>query len=255
MNRPLVACGALALAFAAFGQDSTQLPRFEVASVKPTEPNVYVVGMFTYTGGRVTASNYTLKMLIHDAYAVEMYQILGGPAWSETDRFSLEAKPAASSPLSKWTPVNFKAPPNDEMKKMLQALLEERFQLKLHRESKKEYVYALTVAKSGSKLVDARDSTQQPFVGFRPHAVNGQNATSDLLVERLATIVRRPIINRTNLKGNYDFLIDYASDEAGTDTIGLLLRALPEQVGLKLETEPGSVDVIVIDRAERPSPN
>ena len=74
----------------------------------------------------------------------------------------------------------------------------------------------------------------------------------DLLVERLARVVRRPVVNRTGLKGNFDFVIDYPPDDAETDVEVRLLNGL-QQAGLKLETEPGSVEVIVIDHAERPS--
>jgi uncharacterized protein (TIGR03435 family) len=75
-----------------------------------------------------------------------------------------------------------------------------------------------------------------------------------LLVERLARIVNRPVLNHTDLKGNFDFLIDYPPDDAGTDSEVLLLGAL-RQFGLKLETQPGSVEVIVIDHAEKPTAN
>lgn len=76
----------------------------------------------------------------------------------------------------------------------------------------------------------------------------------DLLVERLAGVVGRPVINRTALKGNFDFLVDYPPDDSGTDVEVRLLSAL-QQVGLKFETRRGSVEVIVIDHAEKPSSN
>ena len=94
---------------AALGQQPAAQPAFEVASVKRSTERDRVIGMFTYPGGRITATNYTLKMLIHEAYAIEDYKILGDPQWTETDRYNLEARPGASSTLSKWVPANSKA--------------------------------------------------------------------------------------------------------------------------------------------------
>jgi uncharacterized protein (TIGR03435 family) len=239
----------------AFGQEPVTSLSFEVSSVKPSSEQDRVIGMFTYPGGRIVATNYTLKMLIHEAYDIEDYKVHGGPHWTETDRYNLEAKPAESSVLGKWIPANSKTPPTPEMRQMLQALLAERFQLKLHREPRKESVYSLVVAKGGLKLTESKDTTQQPFVGFLPAGLRGQNATMDLLVERLARIVGRPVLNRTGVRGNFDFLIEYPPDDAGTDTEARLISALQEQVGLKFETQPGSVEVIVIDQAEKASAN
>jgi uncharacterized protein (TIGR03435 family) len=256
MIRSLAIVCLAALAWrAVFGQETAAPPAFEVASVKPSTEQDRVIGMFTYPGGRVTAANYTLKMLIHEAYAIEDYKILGCPHWAETERYNLEAKPAASSTLSQWVPANFKTPPNAEMRRMLQTLLAERFQLKLHREPKKEAIYALVVARGGPRLSEPKDTAQQPFVVFLPHGLRGQNATMDLLVDRLATILGRPVLNRTGVRGTFDFLIDYPADDPGTDVEGRLLSALPEQVGLKFETQPGTVEVVVIDHAQKLSAN
>src|SRR5947209_5317987 len=90
-------------------------PAFEVASVKPSAPRPgEAIGLFTYPGGRIVASNYTLKMLIHDAYEIEDYRILGEPRWVDDDRYNIEAKPPETSESSKWIPASFKSPPNPE---------------------------------------------------------------------------------------------------------------------------------------------
>jgi len=238
----------------AFGQEAAIKPAFEVASVKPAPPDggTMGIGLSTYPGGRIHATNYTLRQLIHDAYNLEMYLILGGPHWADDDRFDVEAKPPASSESSKWTPVNFKSPPNPEMRQML---LAERFQLKVHAETRKEPVYSLVVVKGGPQLKAPASTTAQPFVSFLPHGLSGKNATIDQLVERLGRALGRPVLNHTGVQGNFDFLIDYPPDDAGTDHTVLLLGAIQEQIGLKLETQPGAVDVIVIDSAEKPSGN
>lgn len=213
------------------------------------------IGLFTYPGGRIHATSYKLRQLIHDAYDVEMFRILGGPRWVDEDRFDVEAKPPASSESSKWVPANFKSPPNPEMRQMLQTLLAERFQLRVHTETRKESIYALVVAKGGPNLKPPASTTVQPFVSFLPHGLSGKNATMDQLVERLARILGRTVLNRTGIRGNFDFLIDYPPDDVATDESVLLLREIQDQTGLKLETQPGSVDVIVIDRAEKPTAN
>jgi uncharacterized protein (TIGR03435 family) len=251
---------ALLMSWAVFGQ-----PAFEIASVKPTPSEAREpIGLSTFPGGRIRATNYTLKLFIHDAYQLEMYQILGGPHWVDEDRFDVEAKLPDSSESSKWVPANFKTPPNAEMRQMLQTLLADRFQLKVHMETRPESVYVLTVAKGGPKLKPP-DTTKQPFVSFGrtgardQEAVSnlliGQNATMAQLVERLATILKRPVSDRTNLPGHFDFKIEYAGVDEQLGAAPPLSGALQEQAGLKLETQPGSVEVLVIDRAEKPSGN
>jgi uncharacterized protein (TIGR03435 family) len=130
------------------------------------------LGLYTYSGGRILATGETLKKLIYDGYKVEMYNIVGGPRWVDEDRFDVEAKPPASSKSSKWVPANFKSAPNAEMRQMLQTLLAERFQLKVHTETRKESIYALAVAKGGPKLRPPVSTTVQPFVSFLPHGLS-----------------------------------------------------------------------------------
>lgn len=258
--RSLPIAGLLCLAaFTALAQ-----PAFEVASVKPSTDQDHIVGLFTYPGGRIVATNYTLKMLIQDAYNLQDHQIQGGPHWAGDDRFNIEAKPPASSESSYWVPENFKTPPNPEMRQMLQALLTGRFGLKVHAETRKESVYVLTVAKGGPKLKPP-DTAEQPFVGFGrtgspdreavSQLLTGRNATVAMLASRLVDLLGRPVLEQTGLKGNFDFRVEYAAGETQSEAAEPLLRALQEQLGLKLETQPGSVRVLVIDSAEKPSAN
>src|SRR5580658_6402001 len=87
-----------------FGQSSPQRPAFEVASVKPISPQDRIIGLFTWPGGRVTATMYTLKQLIQEAYGVQPFQISGGPGWTGEERYDIDAKPPASSESSKSSP-------------------------------------------------------------------------------------------------------------------------------------------------------
>jgi uncharacterized protein (TIGR03435 family) len=254
-----IAALACLAAFTALAQ-----PAFEVASVKPSTDNDHIIGLFTYPGGRVVATRYTLKMLIHDAYNLQDQRIQGGPRWVGEDLYNLEAKPPKSSESSHWAPASFKTPPNPEMRQMLQTLLADRFQLKMHAETKKEPVYALVVAKGGPKLKPP-DTAKEPFVSLYrngspyeeavSHAVRGQNATMAQLAAHLGPHFGRPVLDQTGLKGNFDFEVEYAEGESQAQAAEPLLRALQDQLGLKLETQPGSVEVLVIDRAEKPSAN
>jgi hypothetical protein len=141
---------------------------FEVASVKPVTPEEQSgqpIGLFTYPGGRIRATNCTLRMLIHHAYGVEMNQIVGGPTWIDSDRYVIEGKGPVPPPSGGWVPESLKTPPNP-MRQMLQSLLYGRCELRLQRELKTESVYALVVAKGGPKLKAPKDATPQPFVSF-----------------------------------------------------------------------------------------
>ncbi len=238
-------------------------PAFEVASVKPSTDQDRVIGLFTYPGGRVVATRYSLRVLIHDAYGLDDHQILGGPHWTGEDLYDIEAKPPSSSEASHWVPDNFKTPPNPEMRRMLQTLLAERFQLKVHTETRKEPVYVLTVAKGGAKLKPP-DAAKQPFIhhgrtgSVEREAVSstltGQNSTMAMLAASLTSLLRRPVLEQTGLKGSFDFRVEYGS-ETQSEAAAPLPRALQDQLGLKLETQPGSVEVLVIDHAEKPSAN
>jgi uncharacterized protein (TIGR03435 family) len=118
----------------AFAQDA--LPRFEAATVKPPGPQDRSIAFFNYPGGRVTISMYTFAQLIHEALGVQRFQVAGAPEWIDSERFMIEAKPSESSKLSSFTSSNREAPLVDEQRRMLLALLEDRFHLEFHRESK-----------------------------------------------------------------------------------------------------------------------
>ena len=266
--RVLARISLIALVVASAAAQPREAPAFEVASIRPctTEQQSQLpIGLFTHPGGRITATNYTLKLLIHDAYDIELYRILGGPSWLDSDRYNLEAKPPDSSPSAKWAPANFKTPPNPEMRLMLQTLLAERFQLKVRRESRSESVYALVVAKGGPKLQEPKDASKGSFVGFGrtgpitapavTSLITGRNATMDMFADRLAQALRRPVLNQTGLNGKFDFVLEYAADDSQSNAAPALVRAIQDQLGLKLESRPGSVDVLVVEHAEKPAGN
>jgi len=236
-------------------------PAFEVASVKPAGANERNgISLFAYPGGRITVTNFTLKQLVEHAYGVETYQIMGAPEWMNVDRFDIEARPAADSPASRDRPPSPKSPPSTLVLQMLQTLLEDRFHLKVHRESKEATVLALAVAKGGHKLTPTKKPDARPFIGtHRTGAVerpaitiilSGENAPISLLTTDLSRYFKRPVLDQTGLKESYDFRVEYA---AGDDPAQgpSIQAALQEQLGLKIETSKGQSETLVIDHVEK----
>lgn len=263
-TRALAIIAAGVLSHCALGsQPITAQPSFEVATVKPATPG-QPIGLFTWPGGRITATNYKLRQLIQDAYSVDRYQVLGGPAWIDTERYSVEAKPPDTPEWRKVVPPSSKTPPTAEMRRMLQRLLAERFQLQLHRETRQDSVYVLVATKSGPKLKPPT-VTAQPFVSSGrtgditrdalSQYIAGQNATMAMFAIRLAQHLSRPVLDESGIAGSFDFRVEYAADETQSDAAASLFRAIQDQLSLKLEARKGPVEVLVIDHAEKPSEN
>lgn len=192
----IVAGAALAsfLPFVTMAQSAT--PVFEAATIKPTPPDAREPLDVRFTpGGRLTVANETLSAMATFAYGVKRWQISGAPGWFDTDRFDISAKAEGD-------------PGREEMLRMFQALLEDRFKLKVHRETKEGPVYELTVAKGGAKLQDAKDlkdgeragvfilrtgSPQQPAISL---ARQGRHASMAMLASSLEDQLSRPVLDR-----------------------------------------------------------
>ncbi|SPE32840.1 conserved exported hypothetical protein [Candidatus Sulfopaludibacter sp. SbA3] len=213
----------------------SERPAFEVASVKASK----------LTGGplRVTApdepaainyTNVTLLNCIRRAYGLKSFQVSGGPDWVSTERYVINAKAAS-------------AVPHPQLMLMLQGLLAERFQLVVHREMKEIAAYELTVAKNGPKMKKAEDDATQ-IDSNAQHALIGHAVSMGLLAGALR--LDRPVFDATGLDGLYDVTLDYARDDEFA-----IFTALQEQLGLKLEQHKHSVEVLVIDRAQKPPEN
>jgi uncharacterized protein (TIGR03435 family) len=238
--------------------------KFEVSSVKPANPRTGI-DMRTYPGGRLSATNCTLKQLVMAAYGMtQQYQVDGGPSWVDVDRFEVEATAGKdfSQDPDRVIALGREAP--RKMMLMLQTLLEERFRLKVHHETRQNVVYRLVVAKSGPKLLPTTDSTQRPFVGIERKgpvtqaaiglAMFGKNASMALLAERLAGSLAHPVFDETGLTGNFDFRFEYAADETQPDQGPSIFTAI-QQLGLNIEATKGPVGLVVIDHAEKPDAN
>lgn len=273
ISRPRMACTVLVCAIAAAilaagtlvhaQQQSAPRPAFEVASIKPGDPNSQMFRIGSMPGGRFAANNASLKMLIQTAYDVRSHQISGGPNWLDSAKYDIDAKPDSATPI----PAGPAGGP--QMRLMLQSLLEERFKLKLHRESKEEPVYELMVARGGPKLQKATDSLKQQQRGLRMGRgqLTGTAAPMSILVTQLSQQLGRSVIDKTGLAGQYDFELKWTPDlgqsQGGPADAGpqpdppgpSIFTAIQEQLGLRLESTKGPVDVLVIDYAEKPTEN
>jgi bla regulator protein blaR1 len=252
-------------------QSSASHPEFEVASVKPSASDDARTLLQILPGGGIRSSGATLKFLITLAYEVRSFQILGGSGWINSDRFDVVAKSDGSADSEKEprdpsqvTAGQLKGM-QDRMRPKLQALLAERFKLSLHRETREQPVYALAIAKGGTKFQRANGN----FGGLRigKSQLTGSGATLEMLTTAIANQLGRPVLDRTGLVGAFDFKLEWAAQagaffppsgdaSAPADPNGpSIFTALQEQLGLKLESAKGPVDVLIIDRVERPSEN
>jgi len=213
---------------------------FEVATVKPTPPDQLGPGQpsivqFLPNGFRRT--NSTLRTLVRTAYDVQDYQVVGGPGWSDTLRFDIEARHGGS------------APRNDVLQ-MLQALLAERFALTVRRETREGPTYEL-VRIAGAKVPsEAADSSSATV---RVGEYSGHRSMSQL-AQYLAGIVGRPVVDRTGMPGTFDLHLSFAPDLRNTDQPSIF-AALQEQLGLRLDASRGPFETVVIDRASLPDAN
>jgi uncharacterized protein (TIGR03435 family) len=292
-----VAVLLVAAAYGLFGQSEAH-PAFAVASIKQNASNwsdrtQHPMGVRYQPGGRLTAINASLMLLIQFAYADHdramlghsqplLAEVVGGPAWIDSLGYDIEAKPeGATDPKHAWL--------------MLQTLLADRFKLALHRETRDLPVYDLTAAKSGLKLPAPKDVDCVSFPpGATPQHVPGKVDCGyvPLLMEagrlrmegskvHMADLIReltmatgRPVLDKTGFTGEFDLNLSFAPDDAlmglpgnrGPDDSGgarlpagrdltNLFAALEEQLGLKLTPAKGPVEVLVIDHAERPAAN
>jgi uncharacterized protein (TIGR03435 family) len=245
--------GVVAIATAGLGQQINPSPSFEVASVKRSDPNATKVHVGIAPGGRFTASNATLKMLIRQAFDLRDNQISGGPKWLDSENYDIEAKAGEGVPIPAG-PAG-----GAVLRSMLRSLLIERFGLVFHTESKEEPVYELEVAKGGPKLkaAEVRDGMPQ---GLRRGngRLTGMAASIPALASNLSQQLGRPVIDKTALPGTYDFVLDYAATGEPTTqdpSLPSIFTALQERLGLKLISAKARVEILVIDGAQRPPEN
>ena len=242
---------------------NTMAQTFEVASIKPAEPGARGMGMQRLDGGRVNMKNVTLRLLITMAWDIRDHQLIGAQGWFDTEHFDILAKPESEVSRTKDG--------NETLMEMVRALVVERFGLAFHRESKEMPIYALTVGKNGPKLAASEPGSQNSLMMSRGK-IEGKNMKMIDFARILTNPLGRTVVDKTGLTGDYTFTVEWTPDanenmtpkglpaEAPKESLAMpegpsLFTALQEQLGLKLESQKGPVEMFVVDRAERPSAN
>jgi uncharacterized protein (TIGR03435 family) len=237
--------------------------RFEVATVK-RDTESPVVGFLIQPGGRVLAMRYSLRMLVKVAYRYGRHQIVNrGDAWIESEPYRIEAKVPANSGVTtlRYSAIDIVDP---RLRHMLQALIDERFQLKVRRETKMGDVYHLVRTNGPLRLSPVEDPKETPsFLGHRgevnPHSIRS-SSMEDVATFAADQIVQTPVVDMTNLSGLWDYPqkirlpIPQKGDSYQTELIDYFQETL-KGAGLKLEKTRGPVETLVIERAVRPSPD
>lgn len=246
-------------------QAQTLPKEFEVATIKPNAANDGRFMIRPLPGGGLTISGVSLRMLIMEAYDVRAFQVSGGPGWMSTERWDIEAK---AEGVQGQLPIG-------QTLKMLRALITDRFHLELHHETKEMTIYALVVGKNGSKLAPHTGEPPSPTdrLRMRPGSISAKQAGIAALVRQLIPQLGRPVIDKTGLTGQYDFTLEWMPEpgQGGPESLGLppdsrlpppsdsngpsIFTAVQEQLGLRLDAQKGPVDIIVVDRVEKPEEN
>jgi uncharacterized protein (TIGR03435 family) len=245
-------------------------PKFEVVSIRPVPPNApMVIREMSFTpvlpGGQYVDSRANLLFMIAFAYNVQdpSVRLVGLPRWAQDRSYAVAAKPAAGFPM---------LPPaenRDQVRAMLRAMIEDRFDLKLHTEERQERVLSLEVAKGGIKISEvdapvppAKEDPVGAAVGDDGGRMIGKKSTTAGVAKALVIFMKRPVVDNTGLKGYYDFDLKWTAPEGaeagarlGPDGIGLLRSALEDQLGLRIRTITGPVKYWVIDHVEPPKEN
>jgi uncharacterized protein (TIGR03435 family) len=245
--------------------DPNAKPEFEVATIKPSDPNQRGWGINVNPSGMFTTRNTTLFDLIKFAYDMHPKQVIGAPSWADSDKFDLSCKPDTPG-----------IPSVNQMKIMLQKLLVDRFSLTLHKDRKELAAYAVTVSKGGSKIQPEKNS-QIPVPGFGgnpPRGFNVRNATlAEFASVMQAQFMDLPVVDQTGLgETRYSFSVKFTPDATmrpfggqgpppdaqpvpEADAPPDLYSAMEQQLGLRMQKTKTPVDVMVIDKIEKPSAN
>jgi uncharacterized protein (TIGR03435 family) len=254
----------LAMASTAWSQDApAKKLTYDVISVKPdTSGGGGMRIMITPDGFQ--ADNVSLKMLMQTAYQYNQELIFGLPKWADTDRFDVKAKVAEED----LPGLKSMAPP--DRIKIVQNIVEERFKVKVHRETKELPTYDLVIAKGGLKIKEAVLDENSPKAMKGPDGkvhggmmrmgrgtLSGQGIPMETLIKMLSSVTQRTVVDKTGLKGTYDLELKWTPEDApagATEETGpSIFTAVQEQMGLRLDASKGMVETLIVDHAEKPS--
>jgi uncharacterized protein (TIGR03435 family) len=247
--------------------DPNAKPEFEVATIKPSDPNRPGWGININRSGKFTTLNTTLADLIKFAYDLHPKQVVGAPAWFDSDKFDLEGKPDTPG-----------IPSVTQMRMMMQKLLVDRFSLKFHKDQKELSAYAITVSKSGEKI-RKEENAPVPVPGFGGRPQNGFNVRNATMAEFASVIqaqfMDQPVVDQTGLgNARYTFVVKFTPDAtmhpfgsgsappqppqpsaADADAPPDLYGAMEQQLGLRMQKTKAPVQVMVIEKIEKLSAN
>lgn len=235
-------------------------PTFEVATIKPSKPDDQRK-LFIVRGNRFQIINQPLTQIISFAFDVQVKQVIGLPAWAETDKYDIDGKPDGEG-----------APSGKQWKSMIQKLLADRFKLTFHHDKRELSVYVLSVAKTGQRMTKSEgDPNGLPGLFFQALGkLNVRNALMTDFTELMqSAVLDRPVLDQTGITGRWDFTLNWTPDDSQFSGLGArvppptdsanappnLYTAIQEQIGLKLDATKAPADVMVIDHVEKPSDN
>jgi uncharacterized protein (TIGR03435 family) len=248
--------GALVLESRVLAQPARKGLEFEIASVKPANPEARTSNVLLGEGESLTVVNVPLRKIITYAYDIRDFQLAGGPGWIGVERYDIAAKTAAGG-----RPILEASTETDDQRKgrvtrvreRLRSLLEDRFGLRAHFEQRERTVLRLRIAKGGPKLVEV--PSPQGRVSTLDGHIQGYGAPVSMLATQLSLATGLIVEDETGLSGKYDFLVDWAPDNGDpSDTRPSIFTAV-SQLGLRLERATGPVNILIIEHVERPSAN
>lgn len=278
-------CVLAACALTAFAQSPDPGgPEFEVASVRENTSSGTPRRIEVLPGGQFNAINMTLREIVSIVYPTDggrfrhADQLVGGPGWFESARFDIVAKTDARGGDSNKPGFTATAADREAVERvrlMMRRLLAERFKLRVHNETRQLAIYELVILKPGGALgpdmrraavdcmeewkkqgqPDARNLACGSIQGARVGTMTGHAVEIGPFVRDLYDWTGRPVVDRTGLIGRFDFTLTWAPEGSNDTEAPSIFTAVQEQLGLKLVPARGPVDVLVVDSAERPTPD
>ncbi len=223
---------------------------FEVASIRrhiAANPDGEDSSTDISPGGRLVCRNVTARKLIRNSLLIEDSRMSGTPGWIDTESYDIDARTAGGVEITR-----------DNIQGLIRALLESRFQLQFHRDQKEAPIYTLEVAKGGAKVIP-HPTDDRPSM-----STNSTAGTVSMMAKKVsmpdfaASLTRqvgRPVLDKTGLAGNFDFDLKWSTEQAGMDVAGPSIFTALQGIGLRLVSGKGPVEVLVVERIERPSEN
>jgi len=248
MTMPRLSGGLLLIAsVGTFAQSSEKPPVFETASIKPSDPTD-PASSWNMNPGRLTVHNMSLKKLVMAAYEVKEFQVTGGPKWFDSDRFDIAAKLESTDEKSARSREGAV-----RVRRAMQALLADRFQLLVHQETRPVSGLALVTRKTGFKLKPV-DGSEGSSIRTGRGRITAKGISLAGFAGVLATQLGQPVVDSTGIQGVFDFQLEWTPDES-SETGTSLFAGIEETLGLKFEAQKVPVPIIAIDRAEKPGEN